>query len=203
MKFLFAAVPIVLLLSTIPLAFAEFSFHNEFSAIDDTKILHVLGELENDSDSAMKNVLIKISFYDKEGRTLDQFQRAPALEAINPGQSSSFEILYFDPQKVDNVSNYTISATGQTADSKEKQLKILSSNSRLDLLGTYYVNAAARNEGQEDATNTIMVATLYDKDNRVIAIGKALAEAGPGSFNITANSEAPFGFSIIDKNWRA
>lgn len=180
-------------------AYAEFSFSNQFSYVDETRVMHVLGEVRNESDTAMGNVLITISFYDREGNLLDEFQRTPALQVINPGESSPFEILYIDSQTVDMVANFTMSATGQEAGSKEKQLKIISSNSRLDLLGTYYINAAARNEGQETATNAIMIATLYDREGRVVAIGKALAEAGPGSSNITAGSRAPFGITITEK----
>ncbi len=180
-------------------AYAEFSFHNQFSYVDDTKIMHVLGVMRNDSDTAMGNVLIAVSFYDSGGNLIDEFSRVPALEVINPGQSSPFEILYLDEGAVGRVANFTLSATGQTTDLKEKQLKIISSNSRLDLLGTYYINAAARNEGQETATNAVMVAALYDKDDKVIAVSEALAEAGPGSSNITAGSQAPFGIAITEK----
>jgi peptide/nickel transport system substrate-binding protein len=92
-----------------------------------------------------------------------------------------------------------MTAEGLDTEQKEKQLQVISSSSRLDLLGTYYINTAARNNGQEDAANVIMIATLYDKEGRVVAIGKALAEAGMGSSNITAGSEAPFGIVITDK----
>ncbi|MGI0048715.1 MAG: CFI-box-CTERM domain-containing protein, partial [Nitrososphaera sp.] len=92
-----------------------------------------------------------------------------------------------------------MSATGQATGPKEKALTVIPSNSRLDILGTYYINAAARNEGQETADNAIMIATLYDSGGRVIAIGKALAEAGRGSSNITAGSQAPFGIAITQK----
>jgi hypothetical protein len=196
--FLLVVIPGILALSIVQQAYAEFSFANQFSYVDETKIVHILGEIKNDSDTAMKNVLITASFYDKEGNLLDKSSRAPALQLINPGESSPFEIQYFD-QKVDKVANFTISAFGQTTEAKEKQLKIISANSRLDLLGTYYINANARNEGQKTATNAIMFAALYDKDGRVIAVGNALAEAGPGSSNITAGSEAPFGIAITEK----
>jgi hypothetical protein len=194
-----AVVAIVLVASGMQQAYAEFSFHNQFSYVDDTKIMHVLGVMRNDSDTAMGNVLIAVSFYDSGGNLIDEFSRVPALEVINPGQSSPFEILYLDEGAVGRVANFTLSATGQTTDLKEKQLKIISSNSRLDLLGTYYINAAARNEGQETATNAVMVAALYDKDDKVIAVSEALAEAGPGSSNITAGSQAPFGIAITEK----
>ncbi|TLY06570.1 MAG: hypothetical protein E6K88_08010, partial [Thaumarchaeota archaeon] len=188
-----AVIVIVMVLSIGQRAYAEFSFDNQFSYIDETKVMHILGEIKNESDHSMRNVLITISFYDREENLLDEFTRVPALRVINPGESSPFEILFTDQKAVDDVANFTMLATGQTTELKEKQLKIISANSRLDLLGTYYIYAVARNEGQESATNAIMIATLYDKDGRVIAIGNALAEAGPGSSNITAGSRAPFG----------
>lgn len=199
MRFLPAVIAVILVTPIAQQAYAEFSFSNQFSYVDEIRIMHVLGEVRNESDTAMENVLITVSFYDMEGNLIDEFQREPALQVINPGESSPFEILYIDQQTVDMVANFTMSATGQETEPKEKQLRIISSNSRLDLLGTYYINAAARNEGQDTATNAIMIATLYDKDGRVVAIGKALAEAGPGSFNITAGSRAPFGITITEK----
>lgn len=194
-----AVFAITLVLLVAQQAYADFSFHNQFSYVDETKIMHILGEIKNDSDSAMKNVQIKISFYDKEGNLLDQYQRTPVLQVINPGQSSPFEILYLDSNSVERVANFTMTAQGQDTDLKETQLEILSSNSRLDILGTYYINAAARNNGDSEASNAMMIATLYDKDGRVIAIGRALAEAGRGSSNITAGSEAPFGIVVTDR----
>lgn len=177
----------------------EFSFQHESSFIDDSRIFHVLGEIKNESDKPMKNVLINASFYDKDGNLLDSFKRQPALQVINPGNSSSFDILYLNQKTVDRIANFTLSADGQTTKIKERQLKIVSANSRLDLLGTYYINAVARNDGQKNATNAIMIATLYDKDGKVISVGKALAEASPGSSDISPGTEAAFGIAITDK----
>ena len=194
-----AVIAIVLVLPVVQQAYAEFSFHNQFSYVDETRILHVLGEIRNESDTAMRNVLIMASFYDSEGNLLDEFQRVPAMQVINPGESSPFEILYIDSQTAGDVANFTMSAMGQATGPKEKALTVISSNSRLDILGTYYINAAARNDGPETADNAIMIATLYDSGGRVIAVGKALAEAGRGSSNITAGSQAPFGIAITQK----
>jgi hypothetical protein len=178
----------------------SFSFHNQSSFVDESKILHVLGEVKSESDTPMKDVLIKASFYDNAGKLIDEFEREPALRVINAGESSPFEILYTDPKTVGSVANFTLSAAGNATDAKEKQLKILPANSRLDLFGTYFVNAQARNDGQENATNVILVATLYDKDGKVIAVGKALAEAIPGSSDIPPGSEAPFSVPITEKS---
>jgi peptide/nickel transport system substrate-binding protein len=177
----------------------SFSFHNQSSYLDESRILHVLGDIKNESTRPMKDMIITASFYDKSGNLLGQFQRAPSLQVINAGESSSFEIPYINQKTVDSVANYTLSATGQPAEPKAKQLRIISANSRLDLLGTYYINAVARNEGQENATNAIMIATLYDINGKVISIGKALAEAGPGTSDMLPGTEAPFGITITDK----
>ena len=120
-------------------AFAQtFSFQNESSFVDETKIMHVLGEIRNDSDIAMKDVVIKASFYDDAGNLLNEYQRSSEVRVINPGESSAFEVLYIDQGTVDSVANFTLLATGKTAEeAKEKQLRIVSSNSRLDVLGTY------------------------------------------------------------------
>lgn len=194
-----AVFAVLLVLPIVQQAYAEFSFHNQFSYVDETRILHVLGEIRNESDIAMRNVLVMTSFYDSEGNLLDEFQRVPSMQVVNPGESSPFEILYIDQQTAADVANFTMSATGQETDPKEKALTVISSNSRLDILGTYYINAAVRNDGLETADNAIMIVTLYDSDGRVIAIGKALAEAGQGSSNITAGSQAPFGVAITQK----
>src|SRR5690242_17985116 len=85
-----------------------FSFHNQSSFTDESKILHVLGEIKNESDSPMKDVLIKASFYDKAGKLLDEFEREPALQVINTGESSPFEILYIDQKTVDSVADFRL-----------------------------------------------------------------------------------------------
>ena len=102
-------------------AFAQtFSFQNESSFVDETKIMHILGEIRNDSDIAMKDVVIKASFYDKAGNLLNEYQRSSEVRVINPGESSAFEVLYIDQGTVDSVSNFTLLATGKR---RKKQRK--------------------------------------------------------------------------------
>src|SRR5207247_9581213 len=91
---LLTVIVIVMVLSIGQWAYAEFSFHNQFSYIDETKVMHILGEIKNESDHSMRNVLITISFYDRQENLLDKFSRIPALWVINPGESSPFEILF-------------------------------------------------------------------------------------------------------------
>lgn len=176
-----------------------FSFHNQYSYIDETRILHLLGEVRNDSSEIVREILVTASFYDAQGKSLSEFRRTAEYRVILPGESSPFEILFLDQDNSGKVSNFTLSATAEPAEAKDLQLKIVSSSSRLDLLGTLYINAVARNEGSETSTNTLLTATLYDDKNRVLAIGRALAEAVRGTADVPAGSEAAFGVVITDK----
>jgi hypothetical protein len=63
-------------------------------------------------------------------------------------------------------------------------------------LGFYYINGRISNEGSITATDSSVVATLYDKDGKVIAIGRALAEPA----NILPNSLANFGIAVTEKS---
>lgn len=198
MRYLIVAVLALLVLPS--QAFAEFSFQNQSSFIDETKLMHVFGEVRNESGEPVKDVVVRASFYDEEGGLLGEYQRQAELRVINPGESSPFEIIYLDSKTSGAVANYTLAATGNTTEAKEKSLKIVSSNSRLDLLGVYYINALVRNEGQETTTNSLLIATLYDKDGRVIAIGKALAEVGgPNISDVPPQSSAAFSIVVAEK----
>jgi len=102
---------------------------------------------------------------------------------------------YLDQPTVGRVANYTLAAEGKPADEKPVGIKILSSQSRLDVLGVYFINVDARNDGQQTATNPAIVATLYDKDGNVVAIGEAVAESGGRVTDMSPAQDA--GFSIV------
>lgn len=171
-----AVAGIVALLTTLPAYAQDFSFQNESSYVDETRIMHVLGEVRNDSESAVQNVRITASFYDAEGNLLAEQTQAPKIRVINPGGIAPFEMRYIDSATVSQVARYELAAAGQEAEAKQANLKILSVTSRLDVLGLYFINVNARNEGTETATNPIVVATLYDRDGKVVAVGEGLVE---------------------------
>lgn len=176
-----------------------FSFQNESSFIDETRIMHVYGEIRNDSDTAIGDILITASFYDANGTLLSQYQQPPKLRVVNPGQAAPFDMRYLDPATVNRVADYALSATGEPADSKEKGLIILSSNSRLDVLGVYYINVKAENAGSQNATSPIAIATLYDKDGKVVALGEALAEEEGRIIDMAPGQEAGFGILVTER----
>ena len=177
-------------------AASDFLIQNTSSFIDRNKIMHVYGEIKNLSDKAMTNVIVKASFYDTNGKLLNEFQRSSELRTINPEAISPFEILYIDTKTVNSIKDFKLSAIGTPIEkSKPTALKIHSDDSRLDILGFYYINGRILNGGPLTATDSTAIATLYDKNGKVIAIGRALAEP----VNIGPYSQAAFGLAAIEK----
>ena len=175
---------------------SDFLIQNTSSFIDENEIMHVYGQVKNMADKAMTNVVVNAFFYDGSRKLLNEFQRSCELRTINPGSICPFEILYIDTKTVGNIKDFKLSAIGTPTDkSKSTALKIHSDNSRLDILGFYYINGRILNGGSLTAANSLAIATLYDKDGNVIAIARALAEP----VNIAANSQAAFGLAATQK----
>lgn len=177
----------------------ELLFQNESSFIDETKIMHVYGEIRNDSDTALGGILITASFYDANGTLLSQYTQQPKVRVINPGDTAPFEMRYLDPATVERVADYSLEVTSSPVEAKEKGLTIVSSNSRLDVLGVYYINVRVKNNGSQEATNPIAIATLYDRDGRVVALGEALIEGEDRIVNMVPGQEGGAGVVVAER----
>ena len=166
-----------------------------YNYVDENKIMHVLGELQNVGNKAMTNVTVGATFTDPEGNIINEYNRSPELRTINPDFVSPFEVLFIDQKNVDKVKDFKLYVKGTEVRPAPVNLQIKVDSSRQDILGFYYINGIIFNSADNSANNSIAIATLYDKDGRVIAIGRGLAEPK----DISGNSSANFGLAIIDK----
>lgn len=169
---------------------------NTSSFIDESLIMHIYGEIVNTSNRSLSNVSAKGSFYDNSGKLLNEYQRDCELPTVNPGGMCPFEILYIDTKTTMVVKDFKLSAVGTpAAKGKPNALKVFSEGSKLDISGFYYINGRILNGGSETSSLTTVVATLYDKDGKVIALGRALAEP----VSISPDNRASFGIAVTEK----
>jgi hypothetical protein len=173
----------------------DFEVSRLYNYVDENKIMHILGELKNIGNKAMTNVTVGGTFFDSQGKILNEYKRSTELRTLNPGFVSPFEILYIDQRSVDKISDFEISVNGTETRPSPVDLQITVGSSRQDILGFYYLNGVILNIGSVMANNSIAIATLYDGNGRVIAIGRGLAEPK----DIPSNSAASFGLAIVDK----
>jgi len=173
----------------------DLEINHVYNYVDENKIMHVLGEMKNIGSKAMTNVTIGATFFDPEGKIINEYKRSAELRTINPGFVSPFEILFIDQKTVDKVKDFKLFVNGTEAGPQPEDLQINVDSSRQDILGFYYINGVIFNSGKASANNSIAIATLYDTDGKVVAIGRGLAEPK----DIPSNSGASFGLAIIDK----
>jgi hypothetical protein len=173
--------------------YQQFAIQKTSSHIDENNIIHVYGLVKNTSNKAFKDIVVKASFYNSSGQMINEYQRSTDLRTINPGETSPFEILYIDTKTANDVKNYTLSASGEEAQTKTRALRIVSNSSKLDtILGIYYIRGRVVNEGSEGTTNSMIIAPLYDKNGDVILVGRAQTEP----VNISSHSEAAFDLPV-------
>lgn len=175
----------------------DFIIQNSSSFIDESSIMHVYGEIKNISNKSFTNMTAKGSFYDSNGNLLNEYQRSCELPIVISGRICPFEILYIDTETTKSIKNFKLSALGIPTDTtKPAVLKVYPDNSKLDILGFYYINGRISNEGSLTATETSIVGTLYDKEGKIIALGRALAEP----LNIPPGNQASFGIAVTEKS---
>lgn len=173
----------------------KFEINNVSHYVDENRIMHVFGELKNIGNTSVTNVTVGALFFDSDDRIITEFRRDAELRTINPGLVSPFEILFIDQENVDRVKNFDLYANGTGTGTQPLSLRANVESARLDLLGFYYINGMIFNDGPLIAHNSIAIATIYDLDGKVIALGRGLAEPK----EIASNSSSSFGLAIVDR----
>lgn len=172
-----------------------YSINNISLQKDNFGYLHLFGEIINNSEKSLTNITLSFNFLDHNNNTLGSYFRAPEIDTLNPHQFSPFEIIYLDHNSVDKVKNYSYDVQYNISKEKPTLLKIDHVNNRLDLTGFYYINGKITNTGPDRANNITIIATMFDHNDNIIGITKAISEP----FSIGHKEIAAFGLAFIDK----
>ncbi|MGE0242954.1 MAG: FxLYD domain-containing protein [Nitrososphaeraceae archaeon] len=157
--------------------------------------LHLFGEIRNISEKSLTNITLSFDFLDNNNNTLGSYFRDPEIDTLNPHQFSPFEIIYLDLNSVDNVKNYSYEVEYNISKEKPTLLKIDHVNNRLDFTGFYYINGKITNLGPKIANNVTVIATVFDHNDNILGITKAISEP----FTIGIKENAAFGLAVNDK----
>ena len=163
--------------------------------IDQSGLIHLFGEIRNISDNPQQDIVIFADFYDQSGKNIGNGSGIVPVRSLNRGDISPFEIILLNSEQTKDVSNYTINITSNVGLIKTENLVITSSKSRPDIFGYYYVNGRISNKGNDTATNTLAIASFYDKDGKIIGLSSAIAEPA----NMTSLSTSSFTVVMDDK----
>ena len=158
MKKLIFLIPLLLLIQP---AFGEIIVENDQTYIGNDGILHIVGEIKNDSKSPVNKIKIIATLMDGDGKVLDTIDGKVLTNIIMPGMKGSFDIIT-NEKKIDNFFNYDLGFEYKLAAPKNQVIEIISSEMKRDQLNNLIISGTIENNGDITANMINVVATLYD-----------------------------------------
>jgi len=170
--------------------------------IDDLGNFHIIGEINNTSESPQTNVLVTALLSDTNNNVLiGNYSSFSSIGTLRQGELSPFDILIQDPQILGKFNFMEFSTSSQPAVSeKPANLLLNGSNSFLDNVGNPHIVGSIINQGPSPEQFLNLVVTFYDNSS--------LGVVGTQSFglnvgNLSNNQMAPFDLTITDNKTKS
>ena len=192
MKKLIFLIPLLLLIQP---AFGEIIVENDQTYIGNDCILHIVGEIKNDSKSPVNKIKIIATLMDGDGKVLDTIDGKVLTNIIMPGMKGSFDIIT-NEKKIDNFFNYDLGFEYKLAAPKNQVIEIISSEMKRDQLNNLIISGTIENNGDITANMINVVATLYDRNGKVLTVSKIQTQPD----FLRAGEESHFLIPIYEKN---
>jgi len=180
---------------------ANSSSHSDFTVqrtsiiTDNYGYLHLFGKLANTSIEPKNNVTIFATFLDARGMPIGNASSSTATRNLNSGDTSPFEVQFLNKDVVSNIHDFSLQFKSDRGVEKKYSIEFTSVRPRLDIFGFYYIYGKVLNNGNETASNSVIIAAFYDKNGKTIDITKAMTEP----VNITSGSSASFSILMDNK----
>jgi hypothetical protein len=111
-----------------------------------------------------------------------------------PGMKGPFDIIILG-EKTKLIDNYSLELDYKITDPKNQVIEITTSKINRDNLDNLFITGTVANQGEITANTVTVVATLYDRDGKVVAVSKTHTEPD----YLRASDETFFLVSLPDK----
>lgn len=157
--------------------------------------LTVLGEVVNASASDLERVVAQIALYDDADRVLASQSATIALDVLAPNQRSPFAVLFAQaPERYASYQATVLSAVPAYVGTMQRDLETVDVHLDQQTAGLATLSGRVRNNGDVEAVDVIVVATLYDPLGRVV--GTRSVAANP-PLVASGGGEADFQIEIV------
>tara|TARA_Y100000590_G_scaffold230157_1_gene259498 strand:+ start:1238 stop:2002 length:765 start_codon:yes stop_codon:yes gene_type:complete len=190
-KFLFV-LPLLFLIQP---AFGEIILQNDQTYIGDDGTMHIVGEIQNNSKSPLNKVKIMAVLTDENGNELDQFEGKMLSNILMPGMKGGFDIMTNEKFSNEKLT-YNLEFDYKLAAPKNQVIDIVSSELTRDQLNNVAIAGTIENKGEITANMINVVATLYDRDGKVLTVSKIQTQPD----FLRAGEESHFLVPIYEKN---
>ena len=184
---------LILLVFTIPTAFAEVYIDNEHKYFGDDGSLHVVGEIINESDKPINQVEITAVFY-SDGNTVYHTSTENLTSIIMPEMKGVFDLVV--TENIGHIDHYTLDVDFKITQPKAQMIEITSSEFTYGPVDNITIQGTVANNGEITANMVKVVATLYDRDGNVVAVSQTNTKPD----YLRASDESFFLIPILDKN---
>ena len=141
---------------------------------------HVIGEVQNASQSNIESVRVYVTFYDESGTVIDigfTFSGIIGLGTLTPGQKSPFDVYSGRADVKESVHSHSLHGEARVTDRViYRQFQILNHESKVGILGDYIVEGTIKNIGDQDVKFVKVVGTFYGADKKLAAAASAFTD---------------------------
>ena len=183
---------LILLVFAVPSAFAEVYIDNDHKYLGDDGIIHIVGEIINESDKPINQVNVVAIFY-SDGSSVYQASTENLTNIIMPGMKGAFDLMM--TEDIGHVDHYLLDIDFKITQPKDQVIEIVSSEFTHGPLNNIVIQGIVANNGDITANMVKVIATLYDRDGNVVAVSEARTEPD----YLRANDESFFVIPILEK----
>ena len=183
---------LILLVFTIPGAFADVYIDNEHKYIENDCTLHIVREIINESNKPINQVEVNAVFY-HDGNAVYHTSTENLTSIIMPEMKGAFDLTVIE--YIGDIDHYTLDVSFKIAQPKEQVIEITSSEFTQGPVDNISIQGTVANNGEITANMVKVIATLYDRDGNVVAISQTNTKPD----YLRANDESFFVIPIMDK----
>lgn len=199
MKKLLFVIPLLFLIQP---AFGEIVVQNDQTYIGNDGMLHIVGEIQNNSKSPLNQIKILAVLTDENGNEVERFDGKMMSNVLMPGMKGSFDIITSE-RILDRNLDYDLEFEYKLAAPKSQVIEIVSSELTRDKLNNVVISGTIENNGEITANMINVIATLYDRDGNVLTVSKIQTQpdflrAGEESHFIVPIYEKSQSLDVVD-----
>ena len=183
---------LILIVFTIPSAFADVYIDNDHEYIGNDGTLHIVGEIINESNKPINQVEVNAVFY-HDGNAVYHTSTENLTSIIMPEMKGAFDLTVIE--YIGDIDHYTLDVSFKIAQPKEQVIEITSSEFTQGPVDNISIQGTVANNGEITANMVKVIATLYDRDGNVVAISQTNTKPD----YLRANDESFFVIPIMDK----
>jgi len=191
MKKLLFLIPLLFLIQP---AFGEITVQNDQTYFGEDGMLHIVGEIQNNSKAPLNKIKILAILTDDNGNEINRFDGKMMTNVLMPGMKGGFDIITNQNNLNDRFS-YELDFEYNLAAPKSQVIDIISSELNRDKLNNVVITGTLENNGEITANMIYVIATLYDREGNVLTVSKTQVQPD----FLRAGEESHFVVPIYEK----